>query len=239
MADLANSIAAHPHFARAWVQKVCTWANGAVCDEDDPELLRIATLFTSSNFNWNIMVREMMLSPLVTYEQVTQTTSKIGQVAGLMRRSQLCGIFTQRLGVGDICGLNTIQAGGGSSVAALALNIPGDTYARGLKDPPFVTQPDIFITAGVENVCAGVADAVLSQNAAATFASQDPNVAIPSLVHEFMAIAPAIDQEPISILRSHYDAVLASGADPQLSWRATFVLACTSPLIVGFDQAVQ
>src|SRR5438309_12049061 len=31
--DLASQLAAHPDFAGAWVQKLCTWANSARCDE--------------------------------------------------------------------------------------------------------------------------------------------------------------------------------------------------------------
>jgi len=42
--DLASQLAAHPDFAGAWVQKLCTWANSARCDGSDGEFARVAAL---------------------------------------------------------------------------------------------------------------------------------------------------------------------------------------------------
>src|SRR2546423_3841309 len=53
--DLADQLAAHPDFAAAWTQKLCTWANSAPCLETDPEFVRVAGIFAGSNFSWSAL----------------------------------------------------------------------------------------------------------------------------------------------------------------------------------------
>jgi len=67
--DLANQLASHPDFATAWVQKLCTWANSARCDETDGEFQRVATMFANSLYDWKTLEVTLFSSPLVTYLQ--------------------------------------------------------------------------------------------------------------------------------------------------------------------------
>ena len=64
LTELGGTLAAHPLFAQAWVQKLCTYANSAPCATDDPEFQRIAAAFASSNFSWPTLTREMFSSPI-------------------------------------------------------------------------------------------------------------------------------------------------------------------------------
>jgi len=65
--DLAKQIANHPQFKTAWTRKLCEWANSGPCLGNDPEILRIADVFASHDYDWNALVRELFASPLITY----------------------------------------------------------------------------------------------------------------------------------------------------------------------------
>ena len=39
------TLASHPHFAAAWAQKLCYFANSVACDETDPEFQRVVEVF--------------------------------------------------------------------------------------------------------------------------------------------------------------------------------------------------
>ncbi|HEX8792563.1 MAG TPA: hypothetical protein VF765_16560, partial [Polyangiaceae bacterium] len=51
--DFASTLATHPYFASAWVQKLCYYANSSPCVETDPVFTQIVKDFQSSNYNWN------------------------------------------------------------------------------------------------------------------------------------------------------------------------------------------
>jgi hypothetical protein len=51
LTDLGQSIAEHPFFADAWVQKLCFLANSQECDSEDPEFLRIRDAFVANGFD--------------------------------------------------------------------------------------------------------------------------------------------------------------------------------------------
>ena len=78
--DLASQLAAHPDFAGAWVQKLCTWANSARCDETDGEFARVAAMFANSNYDWRTLEVTLFSSPLVTYLAPTRTVSQGGEI---------------------------------------------------------------------------------------------------------------------------------------------------------------
>ena len=86
--DLANLLAAHPDFAVAWTQKLCTYANSSPCDETDPEFQRVVKVFVDSNFSWSALTVELFSSPLVSYGQETQTADE-GEVFPVARRDHL------------------------------------------------------------------------------------------------------------------------------------------------------
>src|SRR5207237_700326 len=88
--DLADQLAAHPDFAAAWTQKLCTWANSAPCLETDPEFVRVAGIFAGSNFSWSALAVELFSSPLISYAGPTEMARQSGQVSPVARREHLC-----------------------------------------------------------------------------------------------------------------------------------------------------
>jgi hypothetical protein len=249
MANLGKQIANHPEFPIAWTQKLCAWANSAPCSASDPELLRVAAVFSSSNFNWNTLVHELFTSPLVTYASATASAQASGTPVAIARRTQLCTTLGNRLGLGDVCGLQALQIGScstncpapGATVPNIAANLPSDGYSRGAVSALYVNDPDPFYRSGTEQICALLADKVVDVGGGGTslFSSSTPasvTSSIADMVHNFMGLDSSRDGMPISILTSHYTAATSSGSTPTIALKSTFTLACLSPWVVSIGQ---
>src|SRR5260370_14814070 len=78
--DFAATLASHPLVPSAWAQKLCYWVNSSECAADDPEFKRVVGVFTSANLSWNALVRELLMSPIVTHTAMTRTASVDGEV---------------------------------------------------------------------------------------------------------------------------------------------------------------
>ncbi|HJX21103.1 MAG TPA: hypothetical protein VJ454_08930, partial [Steroidobacteraceae bacterium] len=152
ISDLASQLAAHPDFAGAWVQKLCTWANSARCDETDGEFARIATIFFDSYYNWRTLEVTLFSSPLVSYLAPTRTVSQSGEVFPVSRRDHLCGALSNRLGITDACGLdvNTVVPQDLKAVQFIARVLPSDSYSRGAEEPVLANDPNLFFRTGME-----------------------------------------------------------------------------------------
>ena len=236
--DLAAGLASHPRFARAWTQKVCTYATSGICDETDPEFLRIAAAFTASNYNWNVLIHQVFSSPLVTYAQQTQTAMNQGVPVVIARRDHLCATLSNRLNLPDVCSLQILPDRRGaanfglSKTEFIATALPADSYSRGQVAAVQARDPSLFIRSGVENMCIEIAGVVVD-GSHTQFSSSDVPTAIASMVHNLMAIGPDRDTVPLSILQAHYNAALQTGVSASDALRSTFVLACTAPSTVG------
>ncbi|MET0285252.1 MAG: hypothetical protein ABW352_12310 [Polyangiales bacterium] len=241
IASLGESMKQSDRFASAWVQKLCIWANGAVCDPSgstdgapsDPELLRIAALF-ADGYDWNAMVRTLMSSPLVTYSAPTATSMAQGHAYSIAKKDLLCRRWDHTLGLDDACGLGALPSTqSGDAVKTIATVLPADSYSRGQSTPVLANDPGMFFFAGVENACAALAARVVDVDGA-PYQSRDVDGAIAKMVHELMGIPAPDDVEPIAILKEHFSSALADGAAPAL--RSTFMLACLSPSTVSVGQ---
>jgi hypothetical protein len=248
MNDLGKQIAQHPRFKIAWTQKLCAWANSGPCDANDPELLRVAGVFASSGYSWNALVHELFTSPLVTYASPTQTAEETGGPVAIARYAQLCTTLSNRLGIGDICGLEALQGSSCStncsprgSIPAIAANLPSDGYSRGAVSALYVNDPDPFYRSSVEQICALLADQVVDggDGGASLYSSATPasvTSAIADLAHTLMGLDSSRDTEPIGILTAHYGAATAAGSTPTIALRSTFTLACLSPWVASIGQ---
>ena len=237
--DLAKQIAAHPHFKTAWTQKLCEWANSGPCLANDPELLRIADVFASHDYDWNTLVHELFTSPLVTYASTSLTAQTNGTVTPITRRTQLCATLDNRLGLNDVCGFSAIQSGaGGKSVPAIAVQLPSDGYSRGQVSALYVNNPDPFFRSSVEQICALVADMVVDAKTPrySSATPADVKTAIAGIVHDLMGLDKSRDAEPLSILTSHYASATGGGATPSVALKSTFTAACISPWVVSVGQ---
>jgi hypothetical protein len=249
MVNLGQQIANHAEFPIAWTQKLCAWANSAPCSASDPELLRVAAVFSSSNFNWNTLVHELFTSPLVTYASATASAQASGTPVPIARRAQLCTTLGNRLGLGDVCGLQALQIGScstscpapGATVPNIAANLPSDGYSRGAVSALYVNDPDPFYRSAAEQICALLADKVVDVGGAGTslYSSSTPasvTSSVADMVHNFMGLDSSRDGMPISILTSHYAAATNAGSTPTIALKSTFTLACLSPWVVSIGQ---
>jgi hypothetical protein len=235
--DLASQLAGHPDFAGSWVQKLCTWANSARCDESDGEFQRIAALFADSNYDWKTLELTVFSSPLVTYLLPTKTVSQGGQVYPVSRRDHLCASLSNRLGIPDACGLdvNTVVPQDLKAVQFIAGVLPSDAYSRGAEEPVLANDPNLFFRTGMENICAVLA-ARLIDSATPRWSSGSPDAAIADFVHTLMGVGTGRDATPISILTEHLASARAAGLSGSDALKSTFVLACLSPSVVGIGQ---
>ena len=245
MGDLGKQIAIHANFKVAWTQKLCAWANSGPCLADDPELVRIAGVFASSNYSWSALVRELFTSPLVTYTASTATTRTNGAPVAIARRAQLCATLGNRLGLGDVCGLKALQVGScatdcppkGNNVPSISTNLPSDGYSRGAVSALYVNDPDPFYRSSVEQICALVADKVVDVTAGTSlYSSSDPATAIGAMTHGLMGLDASRDADVLKVLTDHFDAAKAAGKTATVAMKSTFTLACISPWVVSVGQ---
>jgi hypothetical protein len=245
MYDLAKQIADHAQFKIAWTQKLCAWANSAPCAADDPELVRIAGVFADSHYDWNALVRALFTSPLITYRAPTASARASGAPVAIARRAQLCATLGNRLGLGDVCGLQSLQVGScatdcpprGTNVPSISTNLPSDGYSRGAVSALYVNDPDPFYRSSVEQICALVADQVVDASGATSrYSSANTATAIADIAHGLMGLDASRDVQAISILTDHWSAVKAAGKTATVALKSTFTLACISPWVVSVGQ---
>ena len=238
MVELGQTLAQHPLFPAAWAQKLCTYANSAPCVDSDPEFQRIVAAFQGSSFNWNVLVRELMSSPITTNVSQTGTAAIKGQVVAVARRDHLCASLDNRLGFADVCGLDAVtrkqlQA----TVPQIVSGLPSDGYGRGSTMPVLPNQPSLFFRAGTENICASVAASVIDVGAAKQvagvkyWASAAADAAIADFVATLMALVPSDPRATpaTSLLKDHFTAAMAQGASASDALKSTFVVACQAP----------
>jgi hypothetical protein len=239
--DLVSTLAQHPLFASAWAQKLCYYANSGPCETNDPEFQRVVGVFASSNFSWNALVRELLASPLTTHAAPTQTAADDGEIIAVSRRDHLCASLNARLGLVDVCGLDSMtKATVRTAIPEIVSGLPSDGYGRGAVAPVLPNAPTLFYRAGVENICEAVAglvvDAAQPPSPTATqYSSQQPQAAIADFVQTIMALPPSDPRAAgaLSILSAHYASALQSGASASDSLKSTFVAACLAPSSVS------
>ena len=236
--DLAAQLAAHPDFAGAWVQKLCTWANSQPCDETDGEFQRLAALFKDSNYDWKTLEVAVMTSPIVTYLAPTRTVANGGEVFPVSRRDHLCAALSSRLGIHDVCGLDitTKVPNDLKSVQFIATVLPSDAYSRGAEQPVLANDPNLFFRTGMENVCAALGQRLVDNATTGRWSSSSPDSAIGDFVHTLMGLGTDRDATPLSILSDHYHSTQTAGLSASDALKSTFVLACLSPSVVGMGQ---
>jgi hypothetical protein len=242
MADFGGVLAAHPLFAKAWVQKLCYYANSAPCVNDDPEFLRIVQAFQDSHFDWNALVSELFSSALITNATHTATFDQNGEVIAVARRDHLCAALDNRLGFTDVCGLHAVTAAAARAVVpAIAAGLPSDGYGRGSTAPVLPNQPTLFYRAGLENICEAVAAQTIDVPAAKQlpnvrqWSSKSPDAAIADFVSIVMALAPSDARtEPVTeLLEAHFSKATKGGASATNALKSTFVTACLAPSSVS------
>ncbi|HEY0254218.1 MAG TPA: hypothetical protein VGC41_21970, partial [Kofleriaceae bacterium] len=232
--DLMATLANHPKFGTAWVQKLQFWANSLPADETDPEVARIAKAFQDSGWDFKTLVRETFSSPLVTYAASTQTTRENGVILSISRRDQYCAALSNRLGLADVCGMETaMPTAAQTKVAGRALLMPVDTYYRAFALPSLPTNPDLFFRSSTEAICGLIADQVIDlKTGASKYSSTDPTTAINDFVATIMNVPPGDPRSgpAIQILTDHFTAAKGTmGVSATDALKSTFTTACLAP----------
>jgi hypothetical protein len=252
--DFANILATHPLLPGAWVQKLCYYVNSQPCGPTaenpavDPEFTKLVNGF-KQGFNWNALVKAMMLSPLTTNATPTLTTDNL-QVVAVTRRDHLCAALDNRLGFVDICGLSVAtpaptKGSPRATIASVAGGLPSDGYGRGATAPVLPNLPTLFFRSGLENICESVAllmiDNKTPEPGTTPWVSTDPTTAINDFVGTIMAITPSDPRsaKAVSLLTSHYLGLTGGtfpgqpAVSPTVALQSTFTVACLSPTFAG------
>lgn len=239
--DFGAALARHPLMPAAWAQKLCTYANSAPCVDTDPEFKRVVAAFAAAG-SWASLVRALMASPLVTNLAPTLTHSARGEVVAVSRRDHLCQALDARLGLSDVCGRTLVrgQRVGLGVVPGIVSGLPSDGYGRGAVAPILPNDPTLFYRAGLENVCALVAQLVIdapvspAQPNARHWTSAQSAAALDDFVTLLLGL-PGGDPRAAparALLQAHFtQAQQAASASDAL--RSTFVAACLSPTLIG------
>ena len=239
-ADLGATLASHPLFAQAWAQKLCYYADSAACETNDPEFQRIVGVFQSSGYAWNVLVRELLSSPLTTHAAATKTATDTGAVVAVARRDHLCAALNNRFGFTDVCGLDAItKVTAQQTIPEIVSGLPSDGYGRGAVAPVLPNQPSLFFRAGTENICEAVAslviDAAKPQPNVKAWSSAHASDAIAEFVSLVMALPPSDPRaaQAQTILTSHFTSATTQGASASDALKSTFVVACLAPSSVA------
>ena len=237
IADLGTTLAYHPLFASAWVQKLCYYANSAPCPSSDPELARIASAFQASGFNWRQLIRDFFSSPMTTNAGRTIAEGSSGPVIAVARRDHLCATLNNRLGFTDVCGLQPLSKP--TTTSLVAAGLPSDGYARGTVAPVLANEPTLFYGAAAEAICQAAAtetiDATAPADGVKRWSMTAPDAAIADFVHTVIGLPEADPRsaQARAVLERHYAAATKTGAQVTDALRSTFVVACMSPSVVG------
>jgi len=239
VADLGNAMAKHPRFARAWAEKICDLANTGLCDNQDPELGKIASEFESSNFNFKVLLRSTLSNPIVTYRASTRTWQYKGAAVGTALREDLCRRLEHRLGILDACNeadsLDAPQALR-DQVSGAAGVLSGIGYSRGAVAPDQPIMASLFTTTAAEALCEALGSRFMGSGKGVSmtpvFTASQREAAIEAFLFSLMGIWEEDTRagQLRAILNAHWDEVVASGGSADEALQATFVLACTAPL---------
>ena len=241
--NMAGALAGHKLFGQGWAEKLCFYANSQACETSDPEFQRVVKAFSDSNFQWNVLVRELLSSPLTTNAAATKTTTDEGQLVAVSRRDHLCAAWNARLGFADVCGLDAFtKAQKNNPVPQIVSGLPSDGYGRGSVAPVLPNQPTLFYRAATENLCEDIAQMVIdvptNQQVAGVkqWSSGQPDAAISDFAQIIMDLTPSDPRSAPAqaLLKQHFtDAMAKDGASATDALKSTFTAACMAPSAVS------
>jgi hypothetical protein len=216
--------------------------NSTACLASDPEFLRIVSAFQSSNYSWDVLLIELLSSPITTHASKTDTVAATGEVVAVSRRDHLCAALNNRLGLTDVCGLNLLSKRQQQSlIPSIVGGLPSDGYGRGSTAPVLPNDPTLFYRAATENMCGAIAAQVIDVPPAKQVAgvklwsSTQPDAAIADFVATIMALTPSDPRSApaTALLKGHFTKATQQGASASDALKSTFITACTAPSAVS------
>ncbi len=230
LVDLGRHLAAHPHFATGWVQKLCYFANSEPCDDSDPELARVVEAFEGSNFSFRTLLVELFSSPLVTRGACADDHARQIGEASIARRGHFCAAMAERLGVDEVC------TTGRSRADDLAQTVPDDAWSRGREAPELVSSPSLFYTSTLDALCQAIANNVVNRDET-PLTTSDLDGSVRFLVTDVMGLPPSDPRHGpvLERLQGVVEAADEVGAGSAEQLRTAFVVACNSPFVATLD----
>lgn len=229
--ELGGILAAHPDFPAAWAHKLCAFANARAC-QDSAELDRVVSAFRDRNLDFRTLVVELFSSPLITNaECVEEQTHGAPSIA---RLDQFCSHLSNRLGVDDVCALDTpprAQSNLQVNVVRAIASIPSDTFSRGEPEPITISETGLFTRANREVACTEVGLRAYIP----AFGDMPRAEAVLKMVEQVMGLPEGDPRHDgaIEILTEHVVDALAGGLNERNALRSALVLACMSPGVSG------
>jgi hypothetical protein len=230
--DLAQVLANHPEFPYGWAQKLCYYANAEACPEGE-ELDRVVKAFADSSFDFGVLMIELFSSPMITGEKCVAGVDA-GTTATIARRSLFCASLSHRLGIEDICGIDThnvVQSQLQKQVHAAVESVPDDSFSRAVVEPVVIAETGMFTRANREAACVLAAQ----EGFAIAFGEATADEALGILVEKVMGLPASDPRHPDAraILEEHVADALALEKTEAQAIQSAFVLACLSPGIAG------
>lgn len=225
LSDFAARIATHPAFATGWAQKLCYFANSQPCALNDPEFQRVATAFTQSGYDFKVLVRTLLSSPLVTGLHEVETHERHEFLISIRRQRHLCQSLSARLGVPEVCDL----------ARGLVGLIPEDEFARGAATPVQAAVTSSFHSAAGEQLCGRLGRRLIGARKRHAFRPSNAEAALNAFTEQLMGLERGHPRhaEARRRLGRHYAAALELGANRAQALRSAFTLACVSPDVMA------
>jgi hypothetical protein len=229
--DFGDILSRHPEMPKAWLEKLCYFANGEACPTRSAAFEAVLEDFTEADYDFTVLLNRALSSPLVTGTECIEGGS--GPLASISRARHLCTTLAQRLEFPQACSFNR-------NVRDLVSSIPDDTYARASVSPITIREDDIFIRSAEEKICYELARNRIGQDA---FPINDPPLTLSRLVEQLMGYALTHPQHDtmLGVMNDHFTTAearakeLGAGnyAARREALRSAFMVACQSPSVVG------
>jgi hypothetical protein len=249
-----------PLFALSVAQQLCFWGNSSACSPSDPTFRGVVANFVSSKYNFPSLVKELFSSALMTGAAATATypADSAGNATvpiSISRQAHLCAALSNRMGVSDVCALQTaVPTSAQSTTLTIAGSVAADAFSRGSQTPVAPAYPDLFYRAATEELCENVAklvvDATGGPYTSSTTSCANGDGLLTKFVEQVMGLNPSdsLHEGALSILENHcamaakvkttttgggFGGGTTSTSAQTNAVRSTFVLACESPSSLG------
>ena len=234
--DLANVLVTHSEFPRAWVQKLCYYANSEACTEG-AEFDRIAQAFVESNYNFRTLVKELFSSPLITGSECIDGVDA-GTTATIARRSTFCNQLSHRVDIEDICGLRTHSRDATNlqnDVRDAVASVPDDAFSRAVVEPIVIAETGLFARANREAACVLAAQVGFDEAFDSGTPEFTPEGALLKMVTQVMGLPTADPRhtEALQILNDHVIEAMDTGKTELEALQSAYSLACMAPSSAG------
>ena len=190
----AEALASHPNFAKAWVLKLCQWANTITCDSNHEAVTELAADFDNAGFDMTHLIKNFFSSPLITETSYREGTDVPGAQVSVARKGHYCRALYVRLSAVrqaqgremnsrlDVCNKD-------GDIEILSASLPNDAVVRGSIDLHQPKDSSPMVSVAIEGMCSLSADTVVSSRVNnSAFDPSDPTRALDLMIEHLLGI---------------------------------------------------